>query len=42
MEEALRRLVRQHPRRAIAALAGVGWTGNLDEMRRERTHDCGR
>ncbi len=37
VEEALRRLVRQHrQKKAIAALAGTGWIGRLDEMRRDR------
>jgi Arc/MetJ family transcription regulator len=37
VEEALRRLVRRHRQRAaIAALAGGGWVGDLDEMRRDR------
>jgi Arc/MetJ family transcription regulator len=40
VEEALRRLVRQHrQRKAIAALAGAGWVGDLDEMRRDLRHD---
>jgi Arc/MetJ family transcription regulator len=37
VEEALRRLVRRHRQKtAIATLAGVGWVGDLDEMRRDR------
>ncbi len=37
VEEALRRLVRRHRQKAaIAALAGVGWAGDLDAMRRDR------
>lgn len=37
VEEALRRLVRQHrQKKAIAALAGAGWAGDLDQMRRDR------
>jgi len=37
VEEALRRLVRSHrQRQAIATLAGVGWVGDLDDMRRDR------
>lgn len=43
VEEALRRLVRQHrQRKAIAALAGAGWVGNLDAMRRDRKNGHGR
>ncbi len=43
VEEALRRLVHLHrQRKAIAALAGAGWTGDLDEMRRNRRRDRGR
>jgi Arc/MetJ family transcription regulator len=43
VEEALRRLVRGYrQRKAIAALAGAGWTGNLDAMRRDRQDDRGR
>ncbi len=43
VEEALRRLVRQHrQRKAIAVLAGAGWVGNLDEMRRDRKSGRGR
>ena len=39
VEEALRRLVRSYrQRKAIAALAGAGWTGNLDAMRRDRNN----
>lgn len=37
VEEALRRLVCQYrQKRAIATLAGTGWIGRLDEMRRDR------
>jgi Arc/MetJ family transcription regulator len=40
VEEALRRLVRQHRQReAIADMAGLGWEGDLDSMRRDRTSD---
>ena len=40
VEEALRRLVRQnHQRRAIKDMAGLGWEGDLDEMREGRFHD---
>lgn len=43
VEEALRRLVRQHRQgKAIAALAGAGWVGDLDEMRRDRRRGRGR
>jgi Arc/MetJ family transcription regulator len=43
VEEALRRLVRRHRQKAaIAAMAGAGWVGDLDEMRRDRRHDRGR
>lgn len=35
VEEALRRLVRSHrQRQAIENLKGIGWEGDLDEMRR--------
>ncbi|WP_420102697.1 type II toxin-antitoxin system VapB family antitoxin [Bosea sp. (in: a-proteobacteria)] len=34
VEEALRILVREHKaRRALEGLAGLGWEGDLDEMR---------
>ena len=34
VEEALRRLVRQHRRQAaLADMAGLGWDGDLDTMR---------
>jgi Arc/MetJ family transcription regulator len=38
VEEALRRLVGQHQRqqKAIADMAGIGWDGDLDEMREDR------
>lgn len=37
VEEALRRLVRcYHQRRAIADMAGLGWEGDLDELRQGR------
>jgi Arc/MetJ family transcription regulator len=40
VEEALRRLVRQHrQRKAIADMAGLGWEGDLDSMREGRTPD---
>jgi len=37
VEEALRRLVRGHRQKtAIALTAGLGWVGDLEEMRRDR------
>jgi Arc/MetJ family transcription regulator len=37
VEEALRSLVRRHRQKnAIANLAGLGWDGDLDEMREGR------
>jgi Arc/MetJ family transcription regulator len=37
VEEALRSLVRKHRQRtAIKDLAGLGWEGDLDEMRQAR------
>jgi Arc/MetJ family transcription regulator len=40
VEEALRRVVKNHEaRKAIAELRGIGWEGNLDEMRRDRNFD---
>jgi Arc/MetJ family transcription regulator len=43
VEEALRRLVRRHRQKnAIAAMAGAGWVGDLDEMRRDRQEDHAR
>ena len=47
VEAALRQLVRRHRQKnAIAGLAGAGWVGDLDEMRRGRqddqNHDHGR
>lgn len=40
VEEALRRLVRQHRRRAaLADMAGLGWEGDLDAMREGRCSD---
>ncbi len=40
VEEALRRLVRQHrQQQAIADLAGLGWEGDLDRMREGRAPD---
>lgn len=40
VEEALRQLVRKHDlRRAIADTAGIGWEGDLNEMRRDRNFD---
>lgn len=36
VEEALRQLVAAHHRRAaLRSLAGVGWEGDLEEMRRD-------
>ena len=38
VEEALRRLVQAHQRRsAVADMAGLGWDGDLDELRKVRT-----
>lgn len=38
VEEALRALVREHEaRRALRELAGLGWEGDLDEMRTDLT-----
>lgn len=38
VEEALRVLVREHEaRRALQDLAGLGWEGDLDEMRTDLT-----
>jgi len=40
VEQALRSLVEKHSRRnAIANLAGIGWEGDLDEMRNDRPDD---
>ena len=40
VEEALRRVVQAYERRkAIADLRGIGWEGDLDEMRRDRNFD---
>lgn len=40
VEEALRRAIQSHERRkAIEELRGIGWEGNLDEMREGRTFD---
>jgi len=40
VEEALRQVVRDYEaRRAIADLRGIGWDGDLDEMRRDRNFD---
>jgi Arc/MetJ family transcription regulator len=40
VEEALRRLVRQHRQRnAIAEMAGLGWQGDLDSTRQGREAD---
>lgn len=38
VEEALRLVVQQHrQRRALQELAGLGWEGDLDAMRRDAT-----
>jgi Arc/MetJ family transcription regulator len=38
VEEALRRLVRERRQKnAIADMAGLGWDGDLDAMREDRT-----
>jgi Arc/MetJ family transcription regulator len=43
VEAALRDLVqRQRRREAIANLAGIGWEGDLDQMREERFGDWGK
>ncbi|MFZ0424306.1 MAG: type II toxin-antitoxin system VapB family antitoxin [Xanthobacteraceae bacterium] len=43
VEEALRHMVRRHRQKeAIAELAGAGWIGDLDEMRRDRQDARGR
>lgn len=40
VEQALRQVVKNYEaRRAIADLRGIGWEGDLDEMRRDRTFD---
>jgi Arc/MetJ family transcription regulator len=40
VEEALRRLVRQHRRRqAIQDMIGLGWEGDLDLLREGRSND---
>jgi Arc/MetJ family transcription regulator len=40
VEEALRRLIQNLERRnAIAELRGIGWEGDLDEMRQGRNFD---
>ena len=40
IEQALRSLVDRHRRKnAIANLSGIGWEGDLDEMRRDRLDD---
>ena len=42
VEEALRRLVTiQRQRRALADMKGLGWEGDLDEMRRNFSRDFG-
>ncbi|WP_432444447.1 type II toxin-antitoxin system VapB family antitoxin [Rhizobium leguminosarum] len=40
VEQALRNLVEKHRRKnAIADLAGIGWEGDLDEIRHDRSDD---
>jgi len=40
VEEALRQMVRRyHQKKALAALAGTGWIGDLDRMRCDKTSD---
>ncbi|MBY3297219.1 type II toxin-antitoxin system VapB family antitoxin [Rhizobium laguerreae] len=40
VEQALRTLVEKHRRKnAIADLAGIGWEGDLDEIRHDRSDD---
>ncbi|MGO7909301.1 type II toxin-antitoxin system VapB family antitoxin [Rhizobium leguminosarum] len=40
VEQALRNLVEKHRRKnAIADLAGIGWEGDLDEIRHDRPDD---
>lgn len=40
VEEGLRQLVRKHDlRRVIAESAGIGWEGDLKDMRRDRNFD---
>lgn len=40
VEQALRNLVERHRRtNAIANLSGIGWEGDLDEMRRDQPDD---
>jgi Arc/MetJ family transcription regulator len=40
IEEALRGIVRQHRRRqALRDMVGVGWEGDLDTMRKDRSDD---
>jgi Arc/MetJ family transcription regulator len=40
VEEALRRVVRMHrQKRALRALKGIGWEGDLDAMRRDWSRD---
>jgi Arc/MetJ family transcription regulator len=40
VEEALRSLVRRHRRRAaIADMIGLGWQGDLDEQRKDRSSE---
>jgi Arc/MetJ family transcription regulator len=40
VEQALRQTVRNYEaRKAIAELRGIGWEGDLDQMRRDRNFD---
>ncbi|MBY3368399.1 type II toxin-antitoxin system VapB family antitoxin [Rhizobium laguerreae] len=40
VEQALRNLVEKHRRKnVIADLAGIGWEGDLDEIRHDRSDD---
>jgi len=40
VEKALREFVKNRDlRRVVAASAGIGWEGDLDEMRRDRNFD---
>lgn len=40
VEEALQRVVKNYEAgKAIAELRGIGWEGDLDEMRRDRNFD---
>ncbi|EJT07101.1 type II toxin-antitoxin system VapB family antitoxin [Rhizobium sp. CCGE 510] len=42
VEKALRILIERHRRtNAIANLSGIGWAGDLDDIRRDRSDDAG-